>query len=78
MLELAPHGILVNAVAPGSTATEAWKKWIHDAGSEASDLHARLMSHIPLGRPGTTQEIAHAACGLRRSIADGAAAGLRA
>ena len=59
-LELAPHGILVNAVAPGSTATEGWKKWIHDAGSEASDLHARLMSHIPLGRPGTTQEIAHA------------------
>ena len=59
-LELAPNGILVNAVAPGSTETEGWKKWIHDAGSEAMDLHARLMSHIPLGRPGTTQEIAHA------------------
>ena len=59
-LELAPHGILVNAVAPGSTATEGWKKWIHDAGSEALDLHARLMSHIPLGRPATTQEIADA------------------
>ncbi len=59
-LELAPNGILVNAVAPGSTETEGWKKWIHDAGSEALDLHARLMSHIPLGRPGTTQEIANA------------------
>ena len=59
-LELAPNGILVNAVAPGSTATEGWKKWIHDAGSEALDLHARLMSHIPLGRPGTIQEIANA------------------
>ena len=59
-LELAPNGILVNAVAPGSTATEGWKNWIHDAGSEALDLHARLMSHIPLGRPATTQEIADA------------------
>jgi NAD(P)-dependent dehydrogenase (short-subunit alcohol dehydrogenase family) len=59
-LELAPHGILVNAVAPGSTATEGWKKWIHDPSSAAHDAHARLMSHIPLGRPATTQEIANA------------------
>ena len=60
-LELAPHGILVNGVAPGSTATEDWKRWIHDKGSEAKDLHAKLMSHIPLARPATTQEIANAA-----------------
>ncbi len=59
-LELAPHGILVNAVAPGSTQTKGWEKWIHDAGSEALDLHTKLMSHIPLGRPGTTQEMANA------------------
>ncbi|MBL8337866.1 MAG: glucose 1-dehydrogenase [Rhodoferax sp.] len=59
-LELAPHGVLVNAVAPGSTQTEGWQKWIRDAGSEAQDLHARLMTHIPLGRPGTTQEMADA------------------
>lgn len=59
-LELAPHGVLVNAVAPGSTQTQGWQTWIRDAGSEAQDLHAKLMSHIPLGRPGTTQEIADA------------------
>jgi len=58
-LELAPHGILVNAVAPGSTATDGWKKWIHDASSAAQDAHRRLMSHIPLGRPASTQEIAN-------------------
>jgi 3-oxoacyl-[acyl-carrier protein] reductase len=57
-LELAPHGILVNAIAPGSTATEGWQAWIGDASSEALDLHARLMSHIPLGRPASTAEIA--------------------
>jgi 3-oxoacyl-[acyl-carrier protein] reductase len=60
-IELAPSGILVNGIAPGSTATEDWKKWILDKGSEAQDLHMRLMSHIPLGRPATTQEIANAA-----------------
>jgi NAD(P)-dependent dehydrogenase (short-subunit alcohol dehydrogenase family) len=59
-LELAPHGVLVNAVAPGSTQTQGWQTWIRDAGSDAQDLHAKLMSHIPLGRPGTTQEIADA------------------
>ena len=59
-LELAPHGVLVNAVAPGSTQTLGWEQWIKDAGSEALDLHTRLMSHIPLGRPGTPQEMAHA------------------
>ncbi|MEO6626172.1 MAG: glucose 1-dehydrogenase [Burkholderiaceae bacterium] len=59
-LELAADGVLVNAVAPGSTQTPAWEKWILNAGSEAHSLHQRLMAHIPMGRPGTTQEMAHA------------------
>jgi 3-oxoacyl-[acyl-carrier protein] reductase len=59
-LELAPDNILVNGIAPGSTATEGWAKWIHQA-KEAEDAHARLMSHIPLGRPASTQEIANGA-----------------
>lgn len=60
-LELAPDGILVNGIAPGSTATEGWRNWIRDARSEDMDLHARLMSHIPLARPATTTEIANGA-----------------
>jgi 3-oxoacyl-[acyl-carrier protein] reductase len=60
-LELAPHEILVNGIAPGSTATEGWRRWIHDNSSAAQDAHRRLMSHIPLGRPATTQEIANGA-----------------
>jgi len=59
-LELAPDNILVNGIAPGSTATEGWAKWIHHA-KEAQDAHARLMSHIPLARPASTQEIANGA-----------------
>jgi 3-oxoacyl-[acyl-carrier protein] reductase len=57
-LELAPFGILVNGVAPGSTATQGWASWIRDAASEAQDAHQRLMSHIPLGRPASVDEIA--------------------
>jgi 3-oxoacyl-[acyl-carrier protein] reductase len=60
-IELAPHGITVNAIAPGSTATDGWRSWINDATSAEQELHARLMSHIPMGRPAETSEIAHAA-----------------
>ena len=60
-LELAPHGILVNAIAPGSTETEAWRGWIEDASSEQQALYTRLLSHIPLGRAAKPEEIAHAA-----------------
>jgi 3-oxoacyl-[acyl-carrier protein] reductase len=60
-LELAQHGITVNAIAPGSTATDGWRSWINDATSDEQELHSRLMSHIPMGRPAETSEIAHAA-----------------
>ncbi len=58
-LELAQDGIRVNAVAPGSTATEGWQRWIQDPSSEVQDLHRSLMSHIPMGRPARTEEIAN-------------------
>jgi NAD(P)-dependent dehydrogenase (short-subunit alcohol dehydrogenase family) len=60
-LELAADGILVNAIAPGSTATDGWRAWIHNASSAELDLHARLLSHIPLGRPAEPDEIARGA-----------------
>ena len=40
-LELAPHGILVNGIAPGSTATDGWKQWINDARSEDARSRTR-------------------------------------
>jgi NAD(P)-dependent dehydrogenase (short-subunit alcohol dehydrogenase family) len=60
-LELAHHGILVNAVAPGSTETDTWRTWIDDSSSEQRSLYTRLLSHIPLGRAAKPEEIAHAA-----------------
>jgi len=59
-IELAKDGVRVNAVAPGSTATEAWETWMNDPASKASNLLAGQMASIPMGRPGTTQEIAQA------------------
>ena len=58
-LELATDGVRVNAVAPGSTATEAWNKWMNDPSGEAGRLHDRQMETIPMKRPGTPQEIAN-------------------
>lgn len=60
-LELAKHNILVNAIAPGSTETQAWRSWIDNSTSEQQALYTRLLSHIPLGRAAKLEEIAHAA-----------------
>lgn len=60
-LELAPDGILVNAIAPGSTLTEGTRKLFYGDDGKFKDSAERLLSHIPLGRPATVEEIAHAA-----------------
>src|SRR5206468_5083527 len=50
-LELAGHGILVNAVAPGEISTPM-------TGQEDVDPHTQHRSGIPLGRPGDAREVA--------------------
>ena len=59
-LEYGPHKILVNAVAPGSTLTRGTEKLFYGEDGAFSENAQNLLSHIPLGRPGTTEEIAHA------------------
>ena len=54
-LELAPDGILVNCIAPGSIATPGTKALFedkYDAGMQA------MLDHIALRRQGTVDEIA--------------------
>ncbi len=58
-LELAPYGIRANVIAPGSILTDATRALFYN--SEKQQMAESLLSHIPLGRPGTPQEIANAA-----------------
>jgi NAD(P)-dependent dehydrogenase (short-subunit alcohol dehydrogenase family) len=60
-LELGPHGILVNGIAPGSTLTDGTRKLFYGEDGAFKDSVQQMLAHIPLGRPGTVEEIAHAA-----------------
>ncbi len=50
-LELAPHGITVNAVAPGEIATPM-------TGNDDVDPRTLDRPFIPVGRPGSAKEMA--------------------
>jgi NAD(P)-dependent dehydrogenase (short-subunit alcohol dehydrogenase family) len=56
-LELAPHRIRVNAVAPGVVSTE--RVMAHAAGPGAAE-HAAKMARVPAGREGRPEEVAEA------------------
>lgn len=60
-LELGPHGILVNGIAPGSTLTEGTRKLFYGDDGLFREAAQRMLDHVPLGRPGTVDEIAVAA-----------------
>lgn len=60
-LELAPRGILVNGIAPGSTLTEGTRKLFYGDDGLFKDSVKQMLAHIPLGRPAEPEEIAHAA-----------------
>ena len=60
-LELGPHGILVNGIAPGSTLTEGTRKLFYGDDGLFKESVQRMLDHVPLGRPGTVDEIAVAA-----------------
>jgi 3-oxoacyl-[acyl-carrier protein] reductase len=58
-LEVGKYGIRVNAIAPGSTLTDATRQAFYNP--DAQELAKSLVSHIPLGQPGTVQDIANGA-----------------
>src|SRR5262245_54941642 len=60
-LELGPLGILVNGIAPGSTLTEGTRKLFYGDDGMWKESVQRMLDHVPLGRPGTVEEIAVAA-----------------
>ena len=57
--ELAPHGIRVNAVAPGAIATP-----INDHLRDDHEARGRVEAQIPMGRMGRVDEVAPAAVWL--------------
>ena len=54
-VDLAPHGIRVNSVAPGPVDTEMARPALSDP-----DLKSKILDHIPLGRIGQTEDISGA------------------
>ena len=57
-LELGPQGILTNAIAPGSIMSEGTRSLFYGADGKFAGRTAEFMQHLPLGRPGTADEIA--------------------
>ena len=58
-LEYAENGIRVNGIGPGATVTPINRAWIDDPVKREM-----VVSHIPLGRAGTSDEMAGVTCFL--------------
>lgn len=60
-IELGSRNILTNCIAPGSILTDGTTKLFYgDDGTFKANVR-QLLDHIPLGRPGSSEEVAHAA-----------------
>ncbi len=60
-IELAPRGIRVNAITPGSTLTEGTRALFYGSDGSFAARMRDMLAHIPLGRPAEVEEIAAAA-----------------
>lgn len=72
-LELAPHGITVNAVAPGNVQTPGTKatgKAYAASGRDPAELWKRYEGRFPLGRGGEPDDIAKVALFLASRASD--------
>ncbi len=58
-IELGGRGILVNCVAPGSILTEGTRQLFYGDNGKFKDSVGELLAHVPLGRPGTPEEVAN-------------------
>lgn len=62
-VEYAPHGIRFNCVSPGLIDTQIWAD-LQSAAADLEQCHAHWRANIPMGRVGSTREVAHAAAFL--------------
>ena len=72
-LELAPHGILVNAVCPGIVDTDMWAKidrtMAERTDAPAGSVMARVVATLPLGRAQQPEDVANMVAFLASSDA---------
>lgn len=72
-LEVAPDGILVNAVCPGIIETKMKQRERVDGarlrGLSVTDIEVEDAAQVPLGRTGTTQDVANVVLFLASSLA---------
>lgn len=59
-LELARHGVTVNAVAPGFVVSAMTAGSAERTGIQFDDMQAHVKREVPLGRVGQPEDIAHA------------------
>ena len=57
-VELAPHGIRANAIAPGFFVSEQNRSLLFDASGELSDRGKRIVASTPAARFGAPDELA--------------------
>ncbi len=72
-LELAPHRINVNAIAPGGISTEGTAAPLEGSGLSEAEMEAMMQqftARIPMGRIGDPDDIAKAAVFMASSAAD--------
>jgi 3-oxoacyl-[acyl-carrier protein] reductase len=59
-IELAQRGVLVNCIAPGSILTDGTKSLFYGKEALMSDRAGWVKSQVPMGRPGSVDEVAAA------------------
>ena len=72
-LELAPHNILVNAIAPGgilTPGTVAQRATLKSSGKSLREIYDNFMSRLPLGRMGEPDDVAKVVLFMVSAAAD--------
>jgi NAD(P)-dependent dehydrogenase (short-subunit alcohol dehydrogenase family) len=59
-VELGKDGVQVNAIAPGSILTDGTRQLFYGSDDKPGEFASRMLSHVPLGRPGSCADIANA------------------
>jgi 2-deoxy-D-gluconate 3-dehydrogenase len=72
-LELAPHNILINAIAPGgilTPGTVAQRATLKSSGKSLKEIYDNFMSRLPLGRMGEPDDVAKVVLFMVSAAAD--------